>query len=83
MNNIPGGVMCCDATDELNLLPVSYTHLDVYKRQMFGCLIGFGVGIVYTVPNPLESKRLKCVGIGGAKIIVGAVLVLGLSLIHI
>ena len=22
---------------------------------MFGCLIGFGVGIVYTVPNPLES----------------------------
>ena len=46
---------------------------------MFGCLIGFGVGIVYTVPNPLESKRLKCVGIGGAKIIVGAVLVLGLD----
>ena len=45
---------------------------------MFGCLIGFGVRIVYTVPNPLESKRLKCVGIGGAKIIVGAVLVLGL-----
>ena len=22
---------------------------------MFGCLIGFGVGIVYTVPNPLNS----------------------------
>ena len=42
---------------------------------MFGCLIRFGVGIVYTVPNPLESKRLKCVGIGGAKIIVGADLV--------
>lgn len=49
---------------------------------MFGCLIGFGVGIVYTVPNPLESKRLKCVGIGGAKIIVGAVLVLGLGESH-
>ena len=49
---------------------------------MFGCLIGFGAGIVYTVPNPLESKRLKCVGIGGAKIIVGAVLVLGLGESH-
>ena len=49
---------------------------------MFGCLIGFGVGIVYTVPNPLESKRLKCVGIGSAKIVVGAVLVLGLGESH-
>ena len=43
--------------------------------KMFGCLIGFGVGIVYTVPNPLERKRLMCVVIVSAKIIVGAVLV--------
>ena len=31
------------STEELgNPVPVSYTHLDVYKRQLYFCTLGFG-----------------------------------------
>lgn len=38
MNNIPGGVMCCDATDELNLLQFSDGLLSMlgYTREELG-----------------------------------------------
>ena len=33
------------------MLPVSYTHLDVYKRQVWGSLLG--VMTIYTIQNIL------------------------------
>ena len=34
---------------ELNIAPVSYTHLDVYKRQI--------MAIFLTLPSPFNKKR--------------------------
>ena len=35
------------------MTPVSYTHLDVYKRQSIGCLYGYGG------ENELEKADVK------------------------
>ena len=53
--------------------PVSYTHLDVYKRQMFNFALG----------TSLDAAREVATGLLWAIVLLAAVLGLNLSLIHI
>ena len=38
------------------LIPVSYTHLDVYKRQHWKCSVGTDIG---KVPKNVDSKIIS------------------------
>ena len=79
-------VMCCSQFGSLNGLPnpplgagaVSYTHLDVYKRQVDGCIFGsLGSGIRFSLAGERSflPAECACAGLGH--------LIMYLSLIHI
>ena len=42
--------------DADNILPVSYTHLDVYKRQFYDCAISCGFGRLLYSTSVVEGK---------------------------
>ena len=42
---IAGIISSCAVVLVLGLMPVSYTHLDVYKRQVFFCVANAVIGI--------------------------------------
>ena len=63
--------------DQSSTIAVSYTHLDVYKRQRFVCQNGCVCG------QSLGEVRVPHRGNVVEKVIEGAYEVVGLSLIHI
>ena len=43
----------------MTFIPVSYTHLDVYKRQAVCCVIVSAIKIVYNMIHRMRSFRRK------------------------
>ena len=55
-----GGVDCRSLADEFGtpLYAVSYTHLDVYKRQVFHPVVSFLIRIfLYAFPKNISSTQ--------------------------
>ena len=48
------------AMPELFLKPVSYTHLDVYKRQVYISPVNSGCGFQESGPGDEENRRKWC-----------------------
>ena len=42
-----------------NLLPVSYTHLDVYKRQVYNCINHYSIILAEAHYSKRQQKRCK------------------------
>ena len=53
----------CEQSAQYCVKPVSYTHLDVYKRQLYGCT----VHPVTTKINPIFGKSLANFVVGDGK----------------
>ena len=63
--------------------PVSYTHLDVYKRQLFGppCLAALGLGVVVwgmdaLLLESLGPKAVALLGVTAGAVVYGVLLLL-------
>ena len=49
-----------DKLDLLSIIPVSYTHLDVYKRQITSCLLFSFMAVMLTMMYKIPSRVLRC-----------------------